>query len=54
MYMMIVTINVVTPVNNVRLNVWLTLRLTIPSVTRGLLPRTSRTRSKTTIVSLTE
>ena len=48
------TSKTVKDVNNVRLMVWLVLSLTIFGVMSGSLPRTSRIRSKTTIVSLTE
>ena len=50
----VTVINVVSDVSNVRLNVWLILVLIMPSVRLGLLPRTSRIRSKTTIVSFNE
>ena len=54
MYRMTMTINVVNDVSNVRLKVWLMLVLIMSAVTWGDLPRTSRIRSKTTIVSLSE
>lgn len=48
------TINVVNEVSIVRLKVWLMLLLIMSPVRSGLFPRTSRIRSKTTIVSFNE
>ena len=54
MYSTMTTRNTVIDAKMVRVSVWFTLSLIMCSVRIGLLPRTSRIRSKTTIVSLTE